>query len=217
VFPFEGGFWYVDLAAPAGSQLIPGAYEGAVRWPFMGAGQPGVSVTGDGRGCNTVTGRFDVLDVAFGPNGYIERLHARFEQHCEGLAPALRGELLVVNPPPPPALEIQLSLNDNARVERLSGKATISGHIRCTVTTTANATLVLGQRLTRSSLATGSAYVSLPCSPTARSWSVEVSPVGDVPFGNGFAQVDASVSGYDQYYGNFVNVTTGGAIKLGPR
>jgi hypothetical protein len=57
-FPFEGGWWYVDLAAPAGSQLLPGVYEGAVRWPFQGPDQPGLSVSGNGAGCNTVSGRF---------------------------------------------------------------------------------------------------------------------------------------------------------------
>ena len=88
IFPFSGGFWFFDIAAPAGSQLVPGSYEGAVRYPFQSASQPGLSLSGDGRGCNTVTGRFDVLDAAFGPNGYIERLHARFEQHCEGGVPA---------------------------------------------------------------------------------------------------------------------------------
>jgi len=99
VFPFAGGFWFLDIAAPQGAQLVPGAYEGAVRYPFQGPGQPGLSLSGDGRGCNTLTGRFDVLEATFGPNGFIERFHATFEQHCEGGPAALFGEVLIVVQP----------------------------------------------------------------------------------------------------------------------
>jgi len=35
VFPFAGGFWFLDVAAPQGSQLTPGSYEGAIRYPFQ--------------------------------------------------------------------------------------------------------------------------------------------------------------------------------------
>ena len=31
VFPFDGGFWFLDFAAPAGTALDPGAYEN-VTW-----------------------------------------------------------------------------------------------------------------------------------------------------------------------------------------
>src|SRR5258706_12332425 len=31
VFPFDGGFWFLDLAAPDGHTLQAGAYENAVR------------------------------------------------------------------------------------------------------------------------------------------------------------------------------------------
>ena len=105
VFPFAGGFWFLDLAAPQGTPLVPGPYEGAVRHPFQYPDQPGLSLSGDGRGCNTLTGRFDVIEAQFGPNSYVERFHATFEQHCEGAAAALRGEIHVVNPPPPPRSE----------------------------------------------------------------------------------------------------------------
>ncbi len=67
VFPFDGGFWYLDLAAPQGQPLVPGVYEGAARYPFQSPSQPGLSFVGDGRGCNTVTGRFQVLEALYGP------------------------------------------------------------------------------------------------------------------------------------------------------
>lgn len=50
--PASGDWWTVDVAAPPGQTLVPGTYTGAVRAPFRGAGQPGLSVSGSGRGCN---------------------------------------------------------------------------------------------------------------------------------------------------------------------
>ena len=217
VFPFDGGWWYLDLAAPAGSQLVPGAYEGAVRWPFQGPGQPGVSITGNGAGCNTVTGRFDVLEVVFGPNGYIERFRARFEQHCEGAAPALRGEVVVVNPPPPPALEILLSVNGTGRVDKLSGVATVTGTLRCTVDTVVNLNGALSQRLTRFAHATGYGWSPVPCSTSPVSWTLVFTPQGSVPFGAGMTQLNGTASAYDSYYGNQVNVSANSTVRLTPK
>ena len=51
------GFWSLDFAAPMGSELAAGTYDGATRFPFQSPTEPGLSVDGDGRGCNTLTGR----------------------------------------------------------------------------------------------------------------------------------------------------------------
>ena len=217
VFPFEGGFWFLDIAAPQGAQLVPGAYEGAVRYPFQGPSQPGLSLSGDGRGCNTLTGRFDVLEVAFGPNGFIERFHARFEQHCEGFAAALFGDVRIVNPPPPPPLQISLTINTSGQVERQSGKVRLTGTITCTIPGNIGVNAVLTQRLNRFSLSTANAYMSTPCSSTPSAWTLDLTPQGNVPFGNGMAQLDLVASGYDPYYGGFVNITRSYAIKLLPQ
>jgi len=91
--PTYSHWWYLDFAAPDLLPLVVGPYEGAVRYPFQGAGQPGLSVTGDGRGCNTVTGRFDVRELVLGAGNEVVSFRATFEQHCEGFAPALRGEV----------------------------------------------------------------------------------------------------------------------------
>ena len=88
-----GDFWSVDLAAPASATLVPGVYEGATRWPFQAAGAPGLSVSGDGRGCNTLTGRFVVLEATYDVNGKVQSFAADFEQHCEGFVPALFGSI----------------------------------------------------------------------------------------------------------------------------
>jgi hypothetical protein len=217
VFPFDGGFWFLDIAAPQGAQLVPGAYEGAVRYPFQGPGQPGLSLSGDGRGCNTLTGRFDVLEVLFGPNGFIERFHARFEQHCEGAAAALFGEVQIVNPPPPPPLQISLTINTSSQVDRQSGKVRLTGTIKCSIPADVGVTAVLTQRLNRFSLATANANLFTPCSSTSSPWTLDLTPQGNVPFGNGMAQLDLVASGYDSYYGGFVNISRTYAIKLLPQ
>lgn len=88
-------WWYLYLAAPQGAQLRPGVYEDARRWPFQPSTQPGLSFSGDGRGCNTLTGRFVVEDVVYGVGPIVERLDATFVQHCEGASPALRGRIRI--------------------------------------------------------------------------------------------------------------------------
>jgi hypothetical protein len=217
VFPFAGGFWFLDLAAPQGTQLAAGPYEGAARYPFQAPSQPGLSLTGDGRGCNTVSGRFNVIEAQFGPNSDVTRFHATFEQHCEGAAAALYGEIRVVNPPPPPPLGITLTITEPGRVDRLSGNVEVTGTLACTVAANVSVNAVLKQRLTRFALASASAFLFVPCSPTPSVWTLNFTPTGNVPFGNGHAQLDMVSSGFDTYYGNFVSVPTSGALKLLPR
>jgi hypothetical protein len=89
-----GGVYGLDLDAPGGGPLVPGRYEGAVRFPFNGAGA-GLWFSGNGAGCNTLTGRFDVLEAVYAGNGDVVRFAANFEQHCEGFTPALFGEIRV--------------------------------------------------------------------------------------------------------------------------
>jgi hypothetical protein len=101
----QGNFvdwWYVNIAAPPGVPLAVGAYEGAVRAAFRPPGNPGLDVYGNGRGCNTVTGRFDVLEIERAPGGELLAFDAEFEQHCEGGPAALFGRIRIENEPPPP-------------------------------------------------------------------------------------------------------------------
>ena len=85
--------WSLDFAASNDAELAPGAYEGATRYPFQAQTEPGLSVSGDGRGCNTLTGRFDVRGVVYGTGNEILQFAADFEQHCEGRTPALFGSV----------------------------------------------------------------------------------------------------------------------------
>jgi hypothetical protein len=72
------------------SQLQPGYYGNLQRYPFHNAVKGGMSWWGSGRGCNKLTGWFVVDRVAY-LLGELTAIDLRFEQHCEGLAPAQRG------------------------------------------------------------------------------------------------------------------------------
>jgi hypothetical protein len=99
---FDGGGgtdWNVNFAAPKGQTLKVGTYEGATRYPFHEGTAPGLSFYGSGVGCNTVTGRFVIHDIAVDHEGKVHRLHASFRQHCEGGAPYLDGEVAVLMQP----------------------------------------------------------------------------------------------------------------------
>jgi hypothetical protein len=104
---FNGGphWWSLHFAAPLDAPLVPGLYENATRWPFQSPTGPGMDISGEGRGCNTLTGRFEVLEAVYSATGEVERFAATFEQHCEGGVPALLGSVLfnsTLPPPPPP-------------------------------------------------------------------------------------------------------------------
>ncbi|MDO9220478.1 MAG: hypothetical protein Q7T90_05565, partial [Thiobacillus sp.] len=86
-------WWHLDFAAPNNQPLAVGIYAGAVRFPFQSTNQSGLSVYGDGRGCNTLTGSFQVLEVTYDALNEINSFDATFEQHCEGGTAALRGEI----------------------------------------------------------------------------------------------------------------------------
>jgi hypothetical protein len=93
--------WSLSFSAPDGAPLAPGVYENAARWPSSDRSRPGLSVSGDGRGCNTLTGRFVVLEALY-EGETLTRLAVDYEQHCEGAAPALFGTVRFRSAAPSP-------------------------------------------------------------------------------------------------------------------
>lgn len=85
--------WELRFSPVQGHQLVPGTYENAEQYPVQSANRPGLQVSGAGRGCSSLTGRFSILDIAFNEQGGIESFAADFEQHCTGSAAALRGAI----------------------------------------------------------------------------------------------------------------------------
>jgi hypothetical protein len=209
-------WYYLDLAAPTGQALASGGvYENAQRYPFQASDRPGLSFSGDGRGCNQLTGRFEVTDIKISAHGYIERLRANFEQHCEGAVPALFGQVDIVNPPPPPALEINVQLDTKGIVSKASGQATVGGTVTCTVPTTVYVNATLTQRTNRTTVAQGGFQIAAQCSTTPTRFSSAVNALNGTPFVNGAAQYDATASASDPTYpGSVVRGTDSTVVML---
>ena len=73
-------------------RLEVGYYGNLQRFPFHNPVTGGLSWSGEGRGCNTLTGWFVVDSVTYDGNTLMA-IDLRFEQHCEGGGPALNGEI----------------------------------------------------------------------------------------------------------------------------
>ncbi|MFC6285881.1 hypothetical protein ACFP3Q_01225 [Nocardioides sp. GCM10027113] len=79
-----GEWWDADFAAPEGQQLTAGTtYAGARRFPFQAPGEPGLDVSGSGRGCNQVWGDFTVHEATYDEAGALTAFAVTFEHRCE--------------------------------------------------------------------------------------------------------------------------------------
>jgi hypothetical protein len=85
-----------------GIPIAPGTYgvpgNTAQRAPFATAGHPGLDVTFEHRGSNTLTGNFTINSLSFFVDNtnttQIGSLDVNFEQHSEGATPALFGHFV---------------------------------------------------------------------------------------------------------------------------
>lgn len=62
-------WWFFEFRAPNGEALTAGSFTGAQRAAFADPGRPGLDVSGNGTGNNTLTGSFVVQSVEFGKDG----------------------------------------------------------------------------------------------------------------------------------------------------
>jgi hypothetical protein len=82
--PAAARYWYLDFAGASNAELTPGMYSGATRFPFQSLDAPGLSFVGNGRGDNTLSGGFRVLQAVYGKNGDVLAFAADFIQFDEG-------------------------------------------------------------------------------------------------------------------------------------
>jgi len=76
------------------SQLERGTYTALSRYPFQSVGAGALSWSGQGRGCNTLSGSLVIDSVSY-QAGRLQAIDMSFEQRCEGAAPALRGRIRI--------------------------------------------------------------------------------------------------------------------------
>ena len=105
-------WWYLSMSAADGAVLQPGAYENAERNAFKSVGHPGLDFSGEGRGCSSLSGRFDVLQLVLDASGNITQFAANFEQHCEGGPAALYGQIRFNSDVPLSGKPIHITLNN---------------------------------------------------------------------------------------------------------
>jgi hypothetical protein len=85
---WRGDFKTMDFL----DQLEVGYYGDLQRYPFHNPVKGGLSWSGQGRCCNSLTGWFFVDSVTYVGTD-LTAIDLRFEQHCEGAAPALHGKI----------------------------------------------------------------------------------------------------------------------------
>jgi hypothetical protein len=79
-----GGGYNLALVGPNYTLPTVGFYPDATRWPFMGSGA-GLAFTSPGRGDNTLTGYFKVLQADYDVSGNIVSFAVDFKQYDEGV------------------------------------------------------------------------------------------------------------------------------------
>jgi len=194
-----GDFWMVRLSAPGGAALVPGDYENATD-DIGNPTYPGLWVTGAGRACDA-SGRFTVLSVTYGPFGYVESLHATFEQRCGVATAALRGEIDLVAPPPPPPLEVHLTFDSRrTSLDRADGTVKLRGTIACSQSVPASVSADISEETKKGSAFGGGSFYVPDCSPTPTSWLIKASSSNGVPFAPGTLQVTLFGQAVDNWY-----------------
>jgi hypothetical protein len=76
--------WLLDFNAPNRVPLAVGTYLNAIRYPSYPPSLPGLNFSYDGRGDNTLTGYFDILEIQYGSGNSIVSFAADFVQYDEG-------------------------------------------------------------------------------------------------------------------------------------
>ena len=210
----NGDWWTVEFAAPRGQRLTAGTYTDARRYPFQPSTSPGLDYSGNGRGCNQLGGTFTIEAISFGPRGYVERLDATFEQHCEFGTAAARGEVHVSNPPPPAELALDLAVSTSGTASALNGKATIGGTVDCSTPVRVQ----LSGRVTQlkdNVLVRGDYSTAVDCVPGAgTAWSATADPTGTAPFRRGLVEVTTHGQATDPNYGTVVRVDKTTVVRL---
>jgi len=74
------------------TELEQGYYGTLQRYPFHNPAKGGLSWSGNGRGCNSLSGWFVVDSITY-VGGTLSAIDLRFEQHCDGDTPALNGKV----------------------------------------------------------------------------------------------------------------------------
>lgn len=209
----DGKWWHLDMSAPTGKTLVPGTYLDAHRHPFHGTG-PGLSLGGDGRGCNELTGQFTVTKIVWGPHNYLQEFDATFEQHCEGGKAAARGTIHIANPQAPDELALGIGVSTTGKAVTVNGKAVLDGVVTCTaaveITISGTLTQVRDDFINKGGYST-----KVSCVPGRENdWTAEADSHTARPFQPGRAEARSSATAKDPTYDVSVTATDTTSVRL---
>jgi hypothetical protein len=91
LYLLNGDDWTAYFQGPTVARLGRGDYENAQMFELQPPGTPGLDVYGDGRGCDSITGNFQVLQADYNSSGVLQNFSVNFEQHCQSAVAALFG------------------------------------------------------------------------------------------------------------------------------
>ena len=162
VHPPTGEDWTLRFEAPPGQPFTFGDHPAAT----LGSGTPGavgLSVSIGGRGCTTVTGSVQILDVQFGEDGSLTGGIFQFHQFCDGVTAELRGEISALIRPDVPPAPITVTADRKATVA--AGTATVTVRTTCDISGYGPFTFTLTQRHGNRVVTAGTAF-NLGCNST---------------------------------------------------
>jgi hypothetical protein len=91
-----------SFGGPGGTSLAVGNYPNSERYPFNGD-SPGLDISGNGRGCNSECGSFQIKELQWGASGQVERLWIVYSNDCECTESPMMGEVRYNSALAPPA------------------------------------------------------------------------------------------------------------------
>ena len=86
-------WYYLNFLAPGGERLQRRTYNDAERYPFQTKGRAGLDFSGNGSGCNKLTGRFEIQEISYSSANQIDLIEATFERRCEGDTTIIYGRV----------------------------------------------------------------------------------------------------------------------------
>ena len=147
-------------------------------------------MSGDGRGCNTVMGRFDVDELTRWADGSVKTIQATFEQHCEGASAAMFGRIRFEGPPP---LQLGVALREEGFIARKTIGATIRGTVSCSRGAFVDVSGTVTQVQAKGQVVRGTFATQVACTAPSTDWSATAWPeTGGFAAGSATATVDVS-------------------------
>lgn len=174
--------------------------------------EPTMRVNINYRGCGFMRGWFTVEDIAYLPDGSLDRFAASFEQHCNGAFEALRGRIALDVAPSGPPLTVTQQLKATGTVVKSTGIATVRGTVTCSKPTYAHIGAEVTQ-IRKGVQTTGITPIVVGCGPTPTTWTAQVVPTTG-KFAAGTATLDTTTQATDPDTALLVVVPTSRTVKL---